>query len=191
MLQVGRSLVGRRRRNPLPDASNDLPPRTTQIGVFSFSSTAPQMEPAAAPWPIRGHHGGSIPGGKKVPKITRYLFWNSHQVIVKTFWLLVIIGSGYGLVPPGNKPLPEPLLSKISVAKTMQTRTTRTPAFWGYPTLPHDYPNYWFILDPKSKQSQSYKFKKFAKTSTFLILKHLYATHLPKFSNRCINMKWI
>ena len=30
------------------------------------------------------------------------------------------------------------------------TRTTRTPVFWGYPPLPHDYPYYWFILDPKS-----------------------------------------
>ena len=27
-----------------------------------------------------------------------------------------------------------------------QSRTTRTPAFWGYPLLPHDYPHYWVIL---------------------------------------------
>ena len=29
----------------------------------------------------------------------------------------VNIGSGIGLVPPGNKPLPEPLLTQIYVAK--------------------------------------------------------------------------
>ena len=32
------------------------------------------------------------------------------------------------------------------------TRTTRTPAFWGYPQPPHAYPHYWVILDPKSKE---------------------------------------
>ena len=36
----------------------------------------------------------------------------------------------------------------------MQTRTTGTPVFWGYPTPPHDYPYYWVILDPKSKQDK-------------------------------------
>ena len=34
------------------------------------------------------------------------------------------------------------------------TRTTRTPAFWGYPPPPHDYPHYWVMLDPKSKQGR-------------------------------------
>ena len=33
----------------------------------------------------------------------------------------------------------------------MITRTTRTPAFWGYPPPPNDYPYHWVILDPKSK----------------------------------------
>ena len=31
-------------------------------------------------------------------------------------WLSVNTGSGNGLVPSGNKPLPEPMLTKISVA---------------------------------------------------------------------------
>ena len=40
--------------------------------------------------------------------------------------------------------------------------------YWGYPLLPIDYPHYWVILDPKSKevkrkQSQNYEFKEFAK----------------------------
>ena len=34
----------------------------------------------------------------------------------------------------GDKPLPEP---------------TRTPELWEYPPLPHDYPYYWLISDPK------------------------------------------
>ena len=61
----------------------------------------------------------------------------------------------------GDKPLSE------------ATRTTRTPAFWGYPPTPHDYPYYWpvqfesqvhtidqFISDPKSKQGESGKIRK-------------------------------
>ena len=40
----------------------------------------------------------------------------------------------------GIKPLPE------------QTRTTRTPAFWGYPPPPHDYPHYWI---PSKKNNRS------------------------------------
>ena len=58
-------------------------------------------------------------------------------------------------------------------ALAMKTRTTRTPAFWGYPPPPHDYPCYWpvhfesqvhtidqFISDPKSKQGESWKIRK-------------------------------
>ena len=57
------------------------------------------------------------------------------------------------------------------------TRITRTPAFWGYPLPPHDYTYHWFILDPKSKQRRQ-RFKKFAKTSNFLILKKkIHVTH--------------
>ena len=37
---------------------------------------------------------------------------------------------------------------------TLITRTTRTPAFWGYPTPPNDYPYHWVILDPKSKEDK-------------------------------------
>ena len=45
------------------------------------------------------------------------LIWNSPQVVVtRLYWWLVNIGSGNGLVPSGNKPLPEPMLSKITVA---------------------------------------------------------------------------
>ena len=47
----------------------------------------------------------------------RYLghfLWNYHQT--RPRWWLVDIGSGNGLVPSGNKPLPEPMPAQISVA---------------------------------------------------------------------------
>ena len=39
-------------------------------------------------------------------------------------------------------------------SKMFTTRTARTPAFWGYPPPPHDYPYHWVILDPKSKEDK-------------------------------------
>ena len=74
---------------------------------------------------------------------------------------------------PGDKPLSEP------------TRTTRTPAFWGYPPPPNDYPYHWVILDPKSKESQIHKLKKIAKISNCWILQRaLHATHLLKLLDK-------
>ena len=76
--------------------------------------------------------------------------------------------------PSGNAPTPVPgranndkhWRSKIN----RETRTTRTPAFWGYPPPPRDFPYYWpvhfesqvhtidqFISDPKSKEGESRK----------------------------------
>ena len=63
--------------------------------------------------------------------------------------------------------------------------------FWGYPPPPHDYPHYWVILDPKSKEDK---------------VKVTNIKNLPKFQifefwnkhntfssclTRCANMKWI
>ena len=48
----------------------------------------------------------------------RYSLWNYPQVIlIGTYWWQVNIGSGNGLVPSGNKPLPEPMLTQIYVAQ--------------------------------------------------------------------------
>ena len=60
------------------------------------------------------------------------------------------------------------------------TRTTRTPAFWGYPPPPHDYPYYWpvhfesqvhaidqFVSDLKSKQDESRNIKKICEKLKF------------------------
>ena len=47
----------------------------------------------------------------------RHLLWNCPNMNVTGLcWWSVNIGSGNGLVPSGNKPLPEPMLTQISVA---------------------------------------------------------------------------
>ena len=64
------------------------------------------------------------------------------------------------------------------------TRTTRTPAFWGYPPPPHDYPLYWVILDPKSKEDKV-KVTNFKNLPKFQIFKQtLHATHLLKLLDK-------
>ena len=47
----------------------------------------------------------------------RHLFWNCPNMnVTRLHWWSVNIGSGNCLVPSGNKPLPEPKLTQISVA---------------------------------------------------------------------------
>ena len=46
----------------------------------------------------------------------RYLLWNCPQMsAMGLYWWQVNSGSGNGLVPPGNKPLPKPMLTQIYV----------------------------------------------------------------------------
>ena len=46
----------------------------------------------------------------------RYLFWYCPQInVIRPCQLWVNIGSGNGLVPSSNKPLPEPILSQCSL----------------------------------------------------------------------------
>ena len=55
----------------------------------------------------------------------------------------------------------------------MRTRTTRTPAFWGYPPPPHDYPPYWVMLDPKSKKVEwPWRYRSMSKVITCNTLSH-------------------
>ena len=77
---------------------------------------------------------------------------------------------------------------------TNNIRTIRTPTFWWYPPLPYDYPYYWVILDPKSKEDKV-KVTNLKNSPKFLFFnfwnKH-YTLHT--FSScliRCANMKWI
>ena len=77
---------------------------------------------------------------------------------------------------------------------TELTRTTRTPAFWGYPPPPHDYPYHWVILDPKSKKDQV-KVTNFKNSPKFQIFK-FWNGHYTRHTfwsclMRCANMKWI
>ena len=57
--------------------------------------------------------------------------------------------------------------------------TTRTPAFWGYPLPPHDYPYYWVILDPKSKEDKvkGINLKNLSKFQIFEFWNKLYTRH--------------
>ena len=74
------------------------------------------------------------------------------------------------------------------------TRTTRTPAFWGYPPPPHDYPYHWVILDPKSKEDKVKvtNLKKSPKFQIFEFWNGHYTRHtFWSCLIRCANMKWI
>ena len=57
----------------------------------------------------------------------------------------------------------------IQAHSHLKTYKTRTPAFWGYPPPPHDYPYHWVILDPKLKEDKVKvtNLQKFAKISNF------------------------
>ena len=75
-----------------------------------------------------------------------------------------------------------------------RTRTTRTPAFWGYPPPPHDYPYHWVILDPKSKEVKVKvtNFKNWPKFQIFEFWNGHYMRHtFLSCLIRCANMKWI
>ena len=70
-----------------------------------------------------------------------------------------------------------------------ETRTTRTPAFWDtHPPPPAPWlPILMIHIRPqvKTRQSQSYKFKKIAKNSNFeILLETLHATHLLKLFHK-------
>ena len=73
----------------------------------------------------------------------------------------------------------------------MTTRTTRTPAFWGFPPPPLmtwlPILNESYLIPSQKKTSQSYKFKEFAKISNLWILKQtLHQTHILKLlDNMC------
>ena len=48
--------------------------------------------------------------------ILRYLLWNFPQMnIIGSYWWEVNIGSDNGMVPSGNSPLPELLVTQICV----------------------------------------------------------------------------
>ena len=71
--------------------------------------------------------------------------------------------------------------SNKNSSKLQWTRTTRTPALWGYPPPPNDYPYHWVILDPKSEEDKV----KVTNLKIFWILKRaLHETHLLKLLDK-------
>ena len=71
---------------------------------------------------------------------------------------------------------------------------TRTPAFWGYPPPPHDYPYHGVILDPKSKEDKVKvtNSKNLPKFQIFEFWNKHYTRHtFWDCLIRCANMKWI
>ena len=58
--------------------------------------------------------------------------------------------------------------------------TTRTPAFWGYPSTPYDCLYYWAILDPKSEEDKV-KVTNLKNSSKF---QTLHMTHLLKLLDK-------
>ena len=74
------------------------------------------------------------------------------------------------------------------------TRTTRTPAFWGYHPPPHDYQYYSVILDPKSKKDKVKvtNLRNLPKFKIFKLWSKFYTRHVVwSCLIRCANMKWI
>ena len=88
-----------------------------------------------------------------------------------------------------------PLYCKTTYTlRTEKARTTRTPAFWGYPPPPHDYPYHWVILDPKSKEDKVKvtNLKNSPKFHIFEFWNNYYMRHtFWSCLIRCANMKWI
>ena len=75
-----------------------------------------------------------------------------------------------------------------------KTRTTRMPAFWGYPPPPHDYPYHWVILDTKSKDDKVKvkNLKNSPKLPFFSFWNKHYTQHtFWSCLIRCANLKWI
>ena len=89
-----------------------------------------------------------------------------------------------GAIIPVHQQWTTPLLYQAMDPQTVLTRTTRTPAFWGYPPPPHDYPYHWVILDPKSKEDKV-KVTNLQNSPNFWILKRaLHATQLLKLLDK-------
>ena len=123
-------------------------------------------------------------------------------------WWYIKIGSGNGLVPAGKKAISCANVhldlgrhvargpNVVGILFTYSTRTTRMPAFWGYPPPPPPAAS-WLPIplshigsQVKRRQSQSYKFKKLAKFQIFEFRNGHYTWHTFCLI-RCANMKWI
>ena len=92
-------------------------------------------------------------------------------------------------IPP--KDMHRAVISTLLLARKLaeQTRTTRTHAF----SPPHDYPYYWVILDPKSKDRVKVtNLNNLPKFQILTFWNKLYTRHTFRSCLvRCANIKWI
>ena len=107
---------------------------------------------------------------------------NKQRASVRLYWLSLPLTA----CRPSKYPVLASVQSMNSTKVFDTLRTTRTPAFWGYPPPPHDYPYYWFILDPKSKQDKVINLKNLPKLqiSESWKKKPLHMTHLLKLLDK-------
>ena len=76
----------------------------------------------------------------------------------------------------------------------IESRATRTPAFWEWTPPPYDYPYCLFVSDHKSKQDKVKVIDLKNKCQKIIILefcKQIYTRHTFWCLIRCINIKWI
>ena len=86
------------------------------------------------------NHTASLVTIGRMPQY-QLIYWNRYK---DTLWISVSILK-YCCI------LAVPISLFYSVGNK-KTRTTRTPDVLRIPLMPHDYPYYWFISDPKSKK---------------------------------------
>ena len=104
-------------------------------------------------------------------------------LIISQHWLKLWLGAWW------HQALPETMVTQCLDA----TRTTRTPAFWGYPRrlmIAHSIESYWIPSQKKTKSKlqnlrirHNFKFLNFKKH----YMRHIFCSCLI----RCANMKWI
>ena len=119
-------------------------------------------------------------------------YWFSISIAKYTIlYFLRFVGTEIKLIWNNSVSVHTPALQHPHQTKT---RTTRTPAFWGYPPPPHDYPYHWVILDPKSKgdKVKVTNLKNSPKFHIFEFWNGHYTRHtFLSCLIRSANMKWI
>ena len=98
------------------------------------------------------------------------IYWIMMIIIMTMMIMIMIIMMTMMIIGTTTIMIMIIIITTTLTMTIMKTRTTRTPAFWGYPPPPRDYPYYWpsrfesqvhiidqFILDPKWKEGESRK----------------------------------
>ena len=104
----------------------------------NWSDPLPQTFSLALPWRI-------VSSRRRNVMYLEHFLWNYPQVnAIRLHLSSVNIGSDNGLVPSGNKPLPEPVLTQIYVAIWChQAKMSWSPGNQFHPDLPHTEQQWW------------------------------------------------